>query len=71
LPGTIRRVDRNNGSGFLITNDGKEMYFHRNSLLSGDFEKLKRGDTVQYTEAMGDTGPTANKVWVGSAEQSR
>jgi hypothetical protein len=33
--------------------------------LSGDFEKLKRGDTVQYTEAMGDTGPTANKVWVG------
>ena len=67
LPGTIRRVDRSNGSGFLTTNDGKEMYFHRNSLLSGDFEKLKRGDTVQYTEAMGDTGPTANKVWVGPA----
>lgn len=66
LHGIVRRVDRRNGRGFLTTNDGKEMYFHRNSLLGGDFEKLKRGDTVQYTEALGDTGPTANKVWVGA-----
>jgi cold shock CspA family protein/ribosome-associated translation inhibitor RaiA len=66
LHGSVRRVDRRNGRGFLTTNDGKEMYFHRNSLLGGDFEKLKRGDLVQYTEALGDTGPTANKVWVGA-----
>jgi cold shock CspA family protein/ribosome-associated translation inhibitor RaiA len=66
LHGIVRRIDRRNGRGFLTTNDGKEMYFHRNSLLGGDFEKLKRGDTVQYTEALGDTGPTANKVWVGA-----
>lgn len=63
LQGTVRRVDRRNGVGFLITNEGKEIYFHSNSLLSGEFEKLKRGDAVHYTEALGDTGPTANKVW--------
>lgn len=66
LSGIVRRIDQRNGRGFLTTNDGKEMYFHRNSLLGGDFEKLKRGDLVQYTEALGDTGPTANKVWVGA-----
>jgi cold shock CspA family protein len=43
------------------------LYFHRNSLLAGDFDKLKRGDEVRYVEAMGDTGPTARKVWLPSS----
>jgi hypothetical protein len=47
-----------------MTKEGGLLYFHRNSLLAGDFEKLKRGDEVAYVEAMGDTGPTASKVWV-------
>jgi hypothetical protein len=38
--------------------------FHRNSLLSGGFDALERGDEVYYVEDMGDTGPTASKVWV-------
>jgi cold shock CspA family protein len=67
--GEVRGVDRGNGRGFLVTNEGKELYFHRNSVISGDFDKLKRGDAVQYVEAMGDTGPTASKVWVGSSAE--
>ena len=50
--------------GFLMTKEGGLLYFHRNSLLAGDFEALTRGDEVTYVEAMGDTGPTASKVWV-------
>jgi ribosome-associated translation inhibitor RaiA/cold shock CspA family protein len=49
--------------GFLMTNTGGLLYFHRNSVLSGRFEDLSRGDRVQYVEAAGDTGPTASKVW--------
>jgi cold shock CspA family protein len=40
------------------------LYFHRNSVLSDDFETLKRGDEVSYVEDTGDTGPVAVKVRV-------
>jgi hypothetical protein len=32
--------------------------------LTGDFDKLRRGDEVYYVEDVGDTGPMATKVWV-------
>jgi cold shock CspA family protein len=43
------------------------LYFHRNSVLNGDFAQLRRGTEVHYIEAMGDTGPTASKVRVKAA----
>ena len=49
--------------GFILTNEGARLYFHRNSVMDGDFERLKRGDAVQFVEGDGDTGPTAVKVW--------
>jgi len=50
--------------GFLMTNDGALLHFHRDSVVVGDFEKLSRGDEVMYVETMGDLGPTATKVRV-------
>ena len=50
--------------GFLMSKEGGLLYFHRNSLLAGDFDRLNRGDEVSYVEAMGDNGPMASKVRV-------
>lgn len=50
--------------GFLMTKEGGLLYFHRNALLTGNFDKLKRGDAVSYVEEVGDTGPIATKVRV-------
>jgi hypothetical protein len=50
-----------------MTKEGALLYFHRNSMLSGDFDKLKRGDELYYVEEMGDTGPTAAKVRIKEA----
>jgi len=47
-----------------MTNEGGLLYFHRNSLLSGEFDHLHRGDEVSYVEDVGDTGPIATKVRV-------
>jgi ribosome-associated translation inhibitor RaiA/cold shock CspA family protein len=54
--------------GFLLTKEGGLLYFHRNSVLAGDFDALQRGDEVYYVEEMGDTGPTAAKVRVKTQE---
>jgi cold shock CspA family protein len=40
------------------------LYFHRNAVLIGDFDRLDRGDEVYYVEDLGDTGPIATKVRV-------
>ena len=48
--------------GYVMTKEGGLLYFHRNSLLTGDFDDLRRGDEVSYVEQVGDTGPTASKV---------
>jgi ribosome-associated translation inhibitor RaiA/cold shock CspA family protein len=50
--------------GFILTNEGTQLYFHRNSVMNAAFDDLKRGDPVQYVAADGDTGPTAKKVWI-------
>jgi cold shock CspA family protein len=45
--------------GFILTKEGGLLYFHRNSMLSGDFDSLRRGSAVHYVEEVGDTGPSA------------
>jgi len=49
--------------GFILNNLGTQLYFHRDSLTRGEFEKLSVGDKVHYVEEDGDAGPVATKVW--------
>lgn len=50
--------------GFLETPDGREVYFHRNSVLDGLFEDLVVGTTVRFAEEEGQKGPQASTVHV-------
>jgi cold shock CspA family protein len=50
--------------GFLITPDGGEIYFHRNSVLNDAFDRLKVGTEVAYAEEEGDRGSQASTVKV-------
>ncbi len=52
--------------GFILTNEGTQLYFHRNSVMNGGFERLKRGDPVAFVSSVGDTGPIASKVWLAT-----
>jgi ribosome-associated translation inhibitor RaiA/cold shock CspA family protein len=62
--GQIAEIDPAGDFGFLLTKEGSLLYFHRNAVLSGDFDDFKRGDEVHYIEEVGDTGPIASKVRV-------
>jgi ribosome-associated translation inhibitor RaiA/cold shock CspA family protein len=62
--GQVAELNPDEDFGFLLTKEGGLLYFHRNSILSGDFDKLERGQEVHYVETTGDTGPTASKVRV-------
>jgi ribosomal subunit interface protein len=48
--------------GTISTDDGREIYFHRNSVLNGGFDKLELGALVRYAEERGEHGPQASTV---------
>ena len=55
------------GYGFLRSLvDGREVYFHRNSVLHGDFERLAIGTEVRFMPQEGDDGPQASSVQIVS-----
>ncbi|WP_173932717.1 HPF/RaiA family ribosome-associated protein [Chelativorans sp. Marseille-P2723] len=62
--GQVSQIYPDEDHGFLLTKEGSNLYFHRNSVLQGDFDKLQVGDEVRYVEEIGDTGPLATKVRV-------
>jgi len=69
LLGQVTEIHPDEDFGFLITASGGLLYFHRNGMLSGDFDSLKRGTAVYYVEDVGDTGPIATKVRVRPGQQ--
>lgn len=48
--------------GFIETRDGGEVYFHRNSVVDGDFDDLEVGDRVRFAAEEGVEGPQASTV---------
>jgi len=50
LTATVSRLFPKEGYGYLETPDGREIYFHENSVLGSPFKKLKTGATAQFVE---------------------
>ncbi|MBA1158804.1 cold shock domain-containing protein [Microvirga mediterraneensis] len=60
--GTVRQMNTEEGYGVLESPDGREIYFHRNSVLGDAFGQLKPGTRVNFSEESGDKGPQASSV---------
>jgi cold shock CspA family protein len=60
--GTVVRLDPSGEFGFLRSSDGEEVYFHRNSVLEGEFSELAVGSRVVFADELGEKGPQATTV---------
>jgi ribosomal subunit interface protein len=62
--GRIARLIAEANYGFISASDGTEVYFHRNSVANGGFEKLTVGDEVRFSlhPTEGEKGPQASAV---------
>jgi len=64
IQGRIEVLNRKDGFGQITTTDGRLIYFHHKSVVSGAFSDLSVGDTVElsidYKDA--DEGPHAGMV---------
>ena len=59
------------GYGFITDLQGRDVYFHRDSLVNGDFDHLKVGTEVRYEEAQSDKGAHATTVHLVSTGGSK
>ena len=59
--GRVVYLDANFEYGRLETDDGRAIYFHRNSVIGG-IDHLRLGSEVRYHEESGDQGPQASTV---------
>lgn len=62
--GRICEINAAESFGRIETDDGRLIYFHRNSVLGLAFEKLTTGMLVRFAEEAGDLGPQASTVHV-------
>jgi len=62
--GRICELNPDQGCGRIETEDGRLIYFHRNSIVGGRFQDLTTGTEVRFAEEAGDGGPQASTVHV-------
>ena len=62
MQGTIKRVIRDRGFGFIRAADGQEIFFHRSSLQQLNFDGLSEGESVEFEIERGEKGLRAVSV---------
>lgn len=62
VAGIVTKLFPSEDYGFLKALDGREIFFHRNSVLHDDFEALTVGSGVQFFLSAGENGPQASTV---------
>jgi cold shock CspA family protein len=61
--GIVDRIFRAEGYGFILTDEGERVYFHRNAVKEGlDFDALEEADRVGLNIEAGREGPQATTV---------
>ena len=61
--GTVKKVVADRGFGFITGEDGKDYFFHRDSLQAPlSFDRLNGGEAVSFDVQSGPKGPRAANV---------
>ena len=60
MNGTIKRLVRDKGFGFVAAPDGSEYFFHQSACA--EFDTLREGQNVTFQAGQGPKGPRAENV---------
>ncbi|HEY4489755.1 MAG TPA: cold shock domain-containing protein [Candidatus Paceibacterota bacterium] len=63
MTGTIKKLLKDKGFGFIQTAEGgKDLFFHSKELVGVEFDSLNEGDAVSFEIAESEKGPNAVNV---------
>ena len=66
MTGTVKRLVRDKGFGFIASSDGGEFFFQW-SACQTPFDELRNGELVTFDKVQGPTGPRAENVSLARA----
>lgn len=61
MTGKVKKIVRDKGYGF-IKSDKKDYFFHRSSMIDGEFDLLSEGANVRFDASMKDGKSKAENV---------
>jgi len=62
MKGTIKRLVRDKGFGFIAADSGPEYFFHQSGCTGTPFDELREGQAVSFDVGQGPKGPRAENV---------
>ena len=61
--GTVKCFNDSKGFGFIAPDsNGKDLFVHMSEIKMDGFKTLRDGQSVEFTEGMGEKGPCATNV---------
>jgi CspA family cold shock protein len=62
LQGTVKWFNNKRGWGFIVKEDGEDIFVHYSAIKGDGFKTLEEGQRVQFEIEEGDKGPAAVNV---------
>ena len=62
--GIVKWFSNKKGYGFIVQNDGPDVFVHYTGIKSEGFKSLNEGDKVTFEIEDGDKGPAAVNVMI-------
>ena len=67
--GKIKKLIRERGFGFISDTDGREIFFHRSSIIDTQFDALNEEQEVEFDVEKSEKGPRAINVRIVKQQQ--
>lgn len=64
MNGTVKWFNEAKGFGFIVAEDGDEMFVHFSQIQADGFKTLIEGEKVEFDVEPSDKGPQAINVYV-------
>ena len=62
--GTVKWFNAGKGYGFIMRDEGEDVFVHFSSIQGTGFRTLEEGQRVEFTVGQGEKGPQAQDVVV-------
>ncbi|AQT68916.1 Cold shock-like protein [Anaerohalosphaera lusitana] len=68
--GKVKWFDPKKGYGFVLNDEGEDVFVHYTSIIGDGFRCLRNGQTVEYDEIESDKGLQGRQVRIDELKQA-
>lgn len=62
MKGKVKWFNAEKGFGFIVSEEGKDVFVHFSAILAEGYKSLNEGEEVTFEVVEGDRGPLAKNV---------